>query len=214
MRHIARTGREPGRDWQDRAECLLEHLRNAPDVAARHDIIDNNSAIWRELKAWLLDLSHGKCWFSEAKDCFSHFEVEHFRPKKSVRDADGSTYGGYWWLTFDWFNFRICGSAGNRKKSVYFPLRDELKRCRPFGDLRQEEVQLLDPADEDDPALLSFDLEGHAIVAPTGVGRLGKEPRRVFRSALEPGFSTTHGQEKGCLGRVLDQDSRIHGRVE
>ncbi len=29
--------------------------------------------MWRRLKTWLLSLSHGKCWYSEAKVCFSQF---------------------------------------------------------------------------------------------------------------------------------------------
>ena len=166
MRYIARAGREPRRTWLAQAESLLQCLRDAPDVEERHAIIDRNSRIWRELRSWLLELSHGKCWFSEARDCFSHFEVEHFRPKKLVRDADGSTSEGYWWLAFEWSNLRICGNVGNRSKGGAFPLRDGCRRCGPFGDLRQEEAQLLDPADAHDPALLSFDLEGHAIAAP------------------------------------------------
>jgi hypothetical protein len=80
-------------------------------------------------------------------------------------DADGTTHDGYWWLAFDWLNFRICGNAGNRKKSTYFPLREGCARCAPLGDHRFEDPQLLDPTDEDDPVLLSFTVEGHAIPA-------------------------------------------------
>lgn len=147
-----------------KATRLRKALRDAPDIAARNKIIDNNSAVWGELKEWLLNLSHRKCWFSEAKDCFSHWDVEHYRPKKSTRDVDG-THDGYWWLAFDWQNFRICGNAGNRKKGTFFPLRNGCTRCAPFGDLRYEDAQLLDPIDEDDPGLLSFNIEGRAIPA-------------------------------------------------
>jgi hypothetical protein len=68
-------------------------------------------------------------------------------------------------LAFDWQNFRICGNAGNRKKGTFFPLRSGCPRCAPLGDHRHEDAQLLDPIDEDDPALLSFNLEGRAIPA-------------------------------------------------
>lgn len=148
-----------------KATTLLDALRTAPNAAARNKIIDDNSAVWGELKQWLLTLSHQKCWFSEAKDCFSHWDVEHYRPKKSARDVDGTTHDGYWWLAFDWQNFRICGNAGNRKKGTYFPLRAGCTRCGPLGDLRHEDAQLLDPIDEDDPGLLSFNVEGRAIPA-------------------------------------------------
>jgi hypothetical protein len=134
---------------------------------ARNDLINNNSSIWRELKEWLLEISHGKCWFSEAKDCFSHWDVEHYRPKKSSNDERCSTYHGYWWLAFDWRNLRICGNVGNRKKSSFFPLREGCARAGgPQGELRREQPLLLDPADDDDPNLLFFNLMGEAIPAP------------------------------------------------
>ena len=96
---------------------------------------------------------------------FENAPIEHYRPKKSAREADGTTHDGYWWLAFDWQNFRICGNAGNRKKGTWFPLRAGCARCAPLGDIRLEDPKLLDPVDEDDPNQLSFDLEGHAIPA-------------------------------------------------
>ena len=166
MRHISREGQEPDAAWLAKANDLLQKLRDAPDKAARDAIIDNKSAVWGELKEWLLKLSHDKCWFSEAKDVYSHWHVEHFRPKKSARDLDGAECEGYWWLAFNWKNFRICGSVGNSKKGTFFPLRDGCNRIGVDGDTRLEDVMLLDPADEDDPSLLFFDPEGQAIVAP------------------------------------------------
>src|SRR5688572_23209318 len=116
MRHISLRTRTPDAGWVERADALADQLRNAADATARYEIIDRNRAFWGELKQWLLGLSHGKCWFSEAKDCFNHWDVEHYRPKTSAKDGDGTAYDGYWWLAFDWRNFRICGNAGNRKK--------------------------------------------------------------------------------------------------
>lgn len=165
MRHIRLPKELPNPTWAAKADKLLIELRNAHDAKTRNKIIEDNSDIWGELKQWLLELSHQKCWFSEAKDCFSHWDVEHYRPKKSAKDADGTVHDGYWWLAFDWTNFRICGNAGNRKKGTLFPLRAGCARCTPFGDHRHEDAQLLDPVDEDDPALLSFNLEGRAIPA-------------------------------------------------
>ena len=166
MRYIPLHDRTPDADWQAKAVAVIDELKNTPNAEARHKIIDDNSAIWRELKEWLLALSHGKCWFSEAKDCFSHFEVDHYRPKKSAKELDGRAVEGYWWLAFDWQNLRVCGNAGNRKKGTYFPLRTGCPRCGPFGELRYEDPQLLDPASPSDPELLSFNIEGHALPAP------------------------------------------------
>lgn len=165
MRHISVDGKVPASAWVAKAAKLLAELQAAPDVEARNKIIDKNGKVWGELKQWLLEISHQKCWFSEAKDCFNHWEVEHYRPKKCAKDADGTEHDGYWWLAFDWHNFRICGNAGNRKKGTFFPLRDGCPRCKPLGDHRLEDPQLLDPVDEHDPSLLSFNLEGRAIPA-------------------------------------------------
>lgn len=166
MRHIPLLSYSPDPAWIKRAEALILQLKTAADLDTRKKIIDDNSGLWGELKQWLLSMSHEKCWFSEAKDCFSHWDVEHYRPKKSAKENDGSVVEGYWWLAFDWKNFRICGNAGNRKKGAYFPLHKNSNRSKPFGDLRFEQPALLDPTDEDDPVLLSFNVEGRAVVAP------------------------------------------------
>lgn len=167
MRHIPLNDNAPDAAWRKKADVLLAKLKAAPDSAARKKIIDDNAKVWGDLKQWLLGLSHDKCWFSEAKDCFSHWDVEHFRPKKSAKDADGTEHEGYWWLAFDWHNFRICGNAGNRKKGTFFPLRAKSPRATgPDFDLRHEAPQLLDPVDDDDPSLISFNFEGRAIPAP------------------------------------------------
>jgi hypothetical protein len=165
VRHIRLLAQPPDAAWLNRANALLEELTAAPTDEARNAIIDGNRDVWGGLKDWLLSLSHGKCWFSEAKDCFSHWDVEHYRPKKAAKDVDGTPHAGYWWLAFDWTNLRICGNAGNRMKGTYFPLRQGCARVTIGGDIRLEDALLLDPVDYDDPALLSFNLEGRAIAA-------------------------------------------------
>ena len=166
MRHIHLHRSSPDPEWSAKADALIEELKAAPNLEARYKIIDDNSALWRDLKEWLLSLSHQKCWFSEAKDCFNHWDVEHYRPKKRALDDDSTAYEGYWWLAFDWTNYRICGTAGNRKKGSFFPLRNGCNRVDCDGDVRHEVPMLLDPVDEDDPVLLFFNIEGRAIAAP------------------------------------------------
>lgn len=166
MRHVDIKGYSPDSEWLARAETLLARLDAAERPGERAEVIDRHRSHWGGLKDALLALSGGKCWFSEARDCFSHWDVEHYRPKKEARDLDGGRTEGYWWLAFDWTNLRICGNVGNRKKGGYFPLRSDSQRATRWDDIRAEEPLLLDPVDQDDPALLSFDLEGRAIVAP------------------------------------------------
>lgn len=133
----------------------------------RNDLIDANRSHWAALKPWLLALSHGKCWFSEVRELYSHYDVEHFRPKKEARSLDGQERDGYWWLAFQYMNFRVCGNVGNRKKGGWFPLRDG-SMCSTFA-ARCEESEvpyLIDPVDEDDVKLLAFDEKGDVIAAP------------------------------------------------
>ena len=50
-------------------------------------------------------------------------DVEHFRPKLEVKELyKEQNREGYWWLAFDYHNFRVCGNVGNRKKGGWFPL--------------------------------------------------------------------------------------------
>ena len=133
----------------------------------RNALIDANGAHWGALKQWMLALSGGKCWFSEVRDLYSHYDVEHFRPKKEAKTLDGTERDGYWWLAFDYMNFRVCGNVGNRKKGGWFPLQQG-SLCSRF-DARCEESEvpyLLDPIDDDDVSLIAFDEEGKLIPMP------------------------------------------------
>ena len=170
MRYIDFEDFEPGKDWLKESKRLTEELiklHKSGDIKARNKFIDDNSAHWGRIKDDLLKLSDGKCWFSEARDIFSHIDVEHFRPKKEVKEIDGTNRDGYWWLAFDYHNYRACGNVGNRKKGGWFPLRDGSivsAYDRPCEE--SEEPYLLDPTDPDDVELLAFDEEGKAIPAP------------------------------------------------
>ncbi|WP_019866538.1 HNH endonuclease family protein [Methylovulum miyakonense] len=163
----------PDATWQawltesERLSTELVRLQKTGDILTRNALIDANSAHWGKLKPWLLALSAGKCWFSEARDIYSHLDVEHFRPKKEAKAFDGTVRDGYWWLAFDYMNFRACGNVGNRKKGGWFPLNTGSQHST--YDLRCEESEshyLLDPIDIDDVNLLAFDEEGKAIAAP------------------------------------------------
>ncbi len=143
-------------------------------IKARNDLIDNNGNHWGELKQWMLALSHGKCWFSETRDTYSHYDVEHFRPKKEAKDdqncdANGKpmTRDGYWWLAFEYSNFRICGNVGNRKKGGWFPLHKDSRLSTVSARCEESEAPfLLDPVHKSDTVLLAFNEEGNATPAP------------------------------------------------
>jgi len=79
-------------------------------------IIEQNSGLWRELQDWLCEKSYGKCWYTEARDSISYWHVDHYRPKAKIKDLNNVEYDGYWWLAFNWKNYRLAGSATN----IYF----------------------------------------------------------------------------------------------
>jgi hypothetical protein len=94
--------------------------------------------------------------------------VEHFRPKKEAKDLKGAIRDGYWWLAFDYTNYRLCGGVGNKKKGGFFPLSDS-SLVSEFGNQCEESETpyLLDPTDPYDVLLIAFDEEGKVIPAPS-----------------------------------------------
>ena len=156
--------------WLLKSQQLVEQMA-ALDAAgqqdARNALIDANNHHWGKLKGWLLALSGGKCWFSEVRELYSHYDVEHFRPKKQAKEMNGKERDGYWWLAFDYMNFRVCGNVGNRKKGGWFPLQDG-SLCSTYSNPCEESESryLLDPIDDDDVSLIAFDEEGKVIPIP------------------------------------------------
>jgi len=152
---------------------VAAELDAAPDKAARDAILDITSRAdrYRAFRDWLFRLSEGKCWFTEADDKGSHMEVEHFRAKKVAKELDGRERDGYWWLAFDWRNFRLACNIPNRRKGGYFPLKPgcyfATAASRAIGG---EEPCLLDPAVARDPQLLDFDEEGKARPSSMAAG--------------------------------------------
>lgn len=167
MRHIDLNSQSPPAAWIEKANALTEELcrlNSAGDIAGRDKLIDDNHNLWRELEPWLRERSHNKCWYSEAMDCASYWHVDHFRPKKIVKDLAGDETAGYWWLAFKWQNYRLAGSATNVPKSIKFPVREGTTRVTgPHQDENDESPYLLDPLNAADPGLLSFDDKGKAI---------------------------------------------------
>lgn len=172
MIHIKIDDKNPPEEWCQKADRLTIELKELATDDERKDFINRHRAIWVELNEWLRGLSHNKCWYSEAKEIYSFYDVDHFRPKNRAKELDGTMRAaGYWWLVFDWRNYRLCGNIGNRPntgeegttrgKGDYFPLKEGSPvACSPEHDLNDEIYYLLDPTDPDDPPLLTFDISG------------------------------------------------------
>lgn len=143
---------------------------------ATHDLrsayIKENGS-WGLLKTWLANASGNKCWYCEAKSSRAPFDVDHFRPKLGIT-VDGVKllgHTGYYWLAYEWWNFRLSCQRCNRPEKdggdvVYgkaneFPIQDEGHRCQlPTGSLTTEISRLLDPCIEADCGLLVHGLDG------------------------------------------------------
>lgn len=118
-------GSTPPQEWLDEAEALTEQLKNAPNDKSRIALVFAHRKLWRDprLLNWLTEIHHRKCWYSEAKESVSSYHVDHFRPKGRAAQMDKSQRPGYWWLTFDWKNYRLAGQLLNVKKRDLFPVQ-------------------------------------------------------------------------------------------
>lgn len=208
MLHVDISGFKPPDDWLEKAEGILKQLEDAPDAKTRKIIIRKNSRVWASLKSNLIDIGHGKCWFSEAKDCFNHWHVEHFRPKSEAKDLDGNKRDGYWWLAFDYKNYRICGGAGNSSKSIYFPLcsgsHEATDEDRNYHD---ERPLLLDPTSLPDTQLISFKDGGKAVASEGYLERdtlRAKESIKIYALNEFPALKTARANLwTDCSKRIV-----------
>lgn len=160
MRYINNKDLKFPEGWTDRAD----KAKRAIELGEK--TIDQQSAIWGELKCKLRDLSHKKCWYCEIKQERSYNTVDHFRPKNEVADTV-PMHKGYWWLAFDHTNFRysctFCNSLLKNPetgvtggKGTKFPLIPGSPRGYEPGEEEKESPMLLDPCVPQDPGLLDF----------------------------------------------------------
>lgn len=164
----------PPEEWKKLAREAERALKSLPEGLTRAKIFDAYSRVWGSLKEEFRQLSHEKCWYCEAKTDRMRGDIDHFRPKGRVIEA-GSTHPGYWWLAFDWRNFRfvcsVCNSGSpdptnpeKGGKGNHFPLvGGEAQRvCTPcpYEEHRREYPMLLDPTNADDPCLITFTSDG------------------------------------------------------
>lgn len=141
------------------------------DAEERKAYIKANQGKWSAVRDYLGQMSHRKCWYSEAPESVSRYQVDHFRPHGRAKQALRDTCEGYSWLAFDIDNFRLAGVLCNTQNQEYseetvgkgdwFPLLDPSKRAHPTSrDCSAESPILLDPVDRDDPCKLLFKDDG------------------------------------------------------
>lgn len=172
------------RDWstvpqaiQDALIAAAQALDAIADVDARKQFIKDNADKWAAVRDYLGGMSHNKCWYSEAKERVSRYQVDHFRPHGRAKQALKTFADGYSWLAFDLDNFRLAGvlcNTANKEysedtvgKSDWFPLANPASRaCLAARDCSLESPILLDPVDPDDPCKLVFNDDGTVQADP------------------------------------------------
>lgn len=168
MRFIDLLNNPPPFDLIAEGAKLTEELKKCSSDEERKKFIDAHTDYWGKLKGHFANLSNGKCWYTEAKEISSHMHMDHFRPKKEVKHlekgapcATTNSIEPYWWLAFDWQNYRFSSSIPNTSKGNYFPLKLETPAASKWDELSKEFPGLLDPTDDYDVSMLTFDESGH-----------------------------------------------------
>ncbi len=144
-------------DWLDDAAGLTERFRQSGDY------LDHNT-IWRRIVRVYMEIQRNKCAFCERKfedqatGGTREFDVEHFRPKSSVKKwppanlqdelpadfpEDSASTKGYFLLPYHPYNYTVaCKPCNSSFKSNFFPIRSvrdidgddplEMKGEKPF----------------------------------------------------------------------------------
>jgi hypothetical protein len=184
MRQVIIRGTPP-QDWINDAQTITDQLQTAKNEAERKVIIDTNQALWRDdrIRNWLLSQFNNKCWYTEASESVSSIHVDHYRPKGRVRDLDGNENDGYWWLAFNWKNYRICGQLINIKKNDIFPIAEGLRANSEGGELllKLEAPVIIDPREEA-ARLISYEKDEDACIAIPSADISDKERFRAEKT--------------------------------
>ncbi len=193
-------------EWNAIKDTHLQEM-GGKTPAERKDYI-NTHPDWNKFQKAMLDLSHNKCWYSEAPIGNSDFFIDHFRPKNRARQKIDITdpnseiitnkENGYWWLAYEWKNYRLSGLYANslrrdrlgdddivKGKGDYFPLDLENGRVANDNENVACEVPiLLDPTDPVDVTLVTFD-EGEPIPATTNEYEIDRVKQSIFYYHLD-----------------------------
>jgi uncharacterized protein (TIGR02646 family) len=179
---IRQTARQAAR--AARAEGKTGDVLRKVVCKAAHKAI-NDLGIWSNAKSALAGVSFEKCWYCECKQERSDLHVDHFRPKGRVTGEKG--HEGYWWLAFEWENFRLactfCNSVRDDSeldesggKGTKFPIFDPPPRMyRPHDP--KDRPRLLDPIIRNDVEKLTF--TGNGLPKPVTTDETSEDWKQV-----------------------------------
>jgi hypothetical protein len=219
-------------DWKNKAADLLQQLKDAPDAAARQKILsDQSNRIWSDLKLELRKLSHGKCWYTEARQDGTDVDVDHYRPKGRVAELIGvdPAHPGYWWLAYEPSNYRYSCIVSNRRrhdvdagrtggKADHFPIQREADRAfAADGDHDAEKPLLIDPCVSHEPELITFKDDGEAMprFSPDHPYKHGKAARSIeLYSINHSDFVTSRLELRDRIEKLKQDAKRFFGKLE
>lgn len=171
MRFIDLTTFRPSNYWIAQSNLHTDEVVVMNAIDRSNYINDAANKCWNESIFLEALKEHGKrkCWYSEARSEVQLF-VDHFRPKlkvtrigKSYTYAEAGTrplHTGYYWLTYNYRNYRISNNFTNKRKGGYFPLKTLSPSVETFptGDITPEISMLLDPCIENDINLIMYNI--------------------------------------------------------
>lgn len=153
--------------WEKTAKSHWNTLKTLKTHDERREYFKQNP-FWNEFKDILMDKFGKKCWYSECSIEGDFGDVDHFRPKNRSVDENGITIlkDGYWWLAFDYHNYRLSCAKCNRPskpcgKRDLFPI----KKGTPYAvnPNSSDDNILLDPCKRDDCELIDCDNMGSIV---------------------------------------------------
>lgn len=162
---------------RERAKAHAHYTKQPPPTDNYKFKVYRDEAI----KAALNDLFGKKCAYCEGMmEALISMNVEHFRPKGEVEDAQGvRRFPGYWWLASDWSNLlpacdhcntihnhRVNGVRVAMGKGSRFPLANAGQNALIVGAEAAEHPLLIDPSGEDPSLFIRFE-------CLVGQGRMG-----------------------------------------
>ena len=158
------------KQWNRKAEALKRQLEQCATVEERKRILKQNKH-WKDAKEILIKTFGKLCWYSDCGLEGAFVDVDHYRPKNRSLDLEEKTIleDGYWWLAYDYKNFRLSCEVVNRRyneagKVDFFPLKDCTDVATHNGLEDLEKPLLLDPCNEEDTKLIGY-REGGEIVS-------------------------------------------------
>lgn len=164
--------------WLSDAKVHLEELSKLTTHDDRKKYMVNHN-IWSKFKPILIRYYGEKCWYSECSLEGSFGDVDHFRPKGKSTDTEENLIlsDGYWWLAYDYLNYRLSCEKSNRNfgnggKNDIFPLKPG---TMPASQGNKNDIPiLLDPCVDSDVDLIDCNEAGEIVA-------LSSDPYEILR---------------------------------